>query len=401
MFLRLCQICKLGLALTICTMPLATTFPASAQQDLEQTRSGSNVQVLLVHGIWGSPATWATMAPKLEAAGYSVNIVDFKSSLHTEEGSIEAEAAVVGREIKSIETAHPGSTVYIVAHSMGGLAARWYLHDRNLWKLKNSDGHLISCVGKLIMLGTPNWGTDINLVNPVATVAVSDLLGGTDSITDWSAGLSDMYAEWMPPPTSTDGAYAYPTGYSAELFEWPSVAPSEFVSPITDLSIDLSEYIYSLYPSSALAEAIAEFNIAEPGRFATHSTYSGEADALLGPVYEPDVTAPVEGVNAIRVSPFLAALNGDTKPYAGVKVYLIAGDRPVLATFDHQKVVGPYPGTDTSDALVPVDSALGRNPIGDAKLFASAPVKVFPANHLALPSDTNVIDSVLTWLNEK
>jgi pimeloyl-ACP methyl ester carboxylesterase len=81
-------------------------------------------------------------------------------------GSVAQHATELRNIVNDILSGSPYDKVNIVAHSKGGLDARWYIANNNIDKVAN-----------LIMIGTPNSGT---------TAAFSDLTGcaafpGSDS----------------------------------------------------------------------------------------------------------------------------------------------------------------------------------------------------------------------------
>lgn len=100
------------------------------------------IAIVLVHGYFANRGCWAPMVPRLEEAGvgpvyapscrsHGASIEDFEEDLH-----------------RAIERVSQGRRVAIVAHSMGGLAARLYLARRGGDR-----------VAKLITIGSPHHGT--------------------------------------------------------------------------------------------------------------------------------------------------------------------------------------------------------------------------------------------------
>jgi len=70
-----------------------------------------------------------------------------------------------------INSRFPGEPVHLVAHSMGGLVARNFIRKQpKLWKSMRDAG--LSRGGRLVMLGTPNYGS----------YAIAQVLTGTDAL---------------------------------------------------------------------------------------------------------------------------------------------------------------------------------------------------------------------------
>ncbi len=131
--------------------------------------------VLLVHGIFGSANTWDTN--RITKAGFNVYVLDYNAPLrlfhngHTTNlplvpipslanGDIKAYSEVLLDALKQIQTENQGSQVDVIAHSMGGLIARWCINT-------NVCGRKIR---KLIMVGTPNHGSDLYVLKNIGSV---------------------------------------------------------------------------------------------------------------------------------------------------------------------------------------------------------------------------------------
>ncbi|MCD9145860.1 esterase/lipase family protein [Streptomyces albireticuli] len=109
--------------------------------------------VVFVHGHGAGPGVWGNLISDAQALGYkSEELLAFDYSKQTPgDTTIEAIAGGLGKYIRDNELASksPDGTIDIVAHSMGGLVARYYLkHDGGTSTTKH-----------LVTLGTPNHGT--------------------------------------------------------------------------------------------------------------------------------------------------------------------------------------------------------------------------------------------------
>jgi triacylglycerol lipase len=103
----------------------------------------SGTPVLLVHGYLCNRGVWRSLARWLEARGHCVYTVDLEPVF----GDIDAFADVVARRIDAI-VSPTGSTVRVIAASMGGLVMRAYLR-------KHGGGR----IAKLVTLGSPHHGS--------------------------------------------------------------------------------------------------------------------------------------------------------------------------------------------------------------------------------------------------
>jgi triacylglycerol esterase/lipase EstA (alpha/beta hydrolase family) len=116
-----------GLAVTVLGAAFAPAGVLGAEPD----------PVLLVHGYRGDPSTWADMIANFQANGRTAVAIDLPS-----EDNITNAA-----QIQAFIKAQGWSRVDIVAQSMGGLSARWYI--------KFLDATLVDAY---VSLGTPQYG---------------------------------------------------------------------------------------------------------------------------------------------------------------------------------------------------------------------------------------------------
>ena len=103
--------------------------------------------VLLVHGADASPAVFGDLERHLRMARFRIGTFAYPN-----DDAIDASGVQLARRLRQWHARNPTATVDIVAHSMGGLVARYMLETPGL-----DPGN----VGKLIMLGTPNQGSQL------------------------------------------------------------------------------------------------------------------------------------------------------------------------------------------------------------------------------------------------
>ena len=112
---------------------------------VDQATSGP---VLLVPGYGGSVASLASLADRLRSAGRDVTVVTLPDQAR---GDLTDQADVLGTAAEAARTRTGASSVDLVGYSAGGVVAR-------IWV---AQGGGASQVRRLIMLGTPNHGTDL------------------------------------------------------------------------------------------------------------------------------------------------------------------------------------------------------------------------------------------------
>jgi triacylglycerol esterase/lipase EstA (alpha/beta hydrolase family) len=112
--------------------------------------------VLLVHGYGCNSGYWAHLAPLLDREGISHAGID----LEPVAGSIDDYAPLIEARVRELCAATGAARIAIVAHSMGGLAARAWMR---------AYGRAGSArVARLITLGTPHHGTALARFGPGA-----------------------------------------------------------------------------------------------------------------------------------------------------------------------------------------------------------------------------------------
>lgn len=119
-------------------------------------RDSPRVPVLLVHGYGCNSGFWAHLEPLLDRERISHASID----LEPVAGSIDDYAPLIEARVRELCAATGAARIAIVAHSMGGLAARAWMRSYGCTR-----------VARLITLGTPHHGTVLANLGPGANAA--------------------------------------------------------------------------------------------------------------------------------------------------------------------------------------------------------------------------------------
>jgi triacylglycerol esterase/lipase EstA (alpha/beta hydrolase family) len=117
---------------------------------------GARVPALLVHGYGCNSGYWAHLEPLLDRARISHASID----LEPVAAGIDDYAPLIEARVRELCAATGAARIAIVAHSMGGLAARAWMR---------AYGH--ARAARLITLGTPHHGTALARFGPGANAA--------------------------------------------------------------------------------------------------------------------------------------------------------------------------------------------------------------------------------------
>jgi triacylglycerol lipase len=146
---------------------------------VDQARPGP---VLLVPGYGGSVSSLSALADRLRSGGRDVTVVTLPDQA---QGDLTIQADALGSAADTALARTGAASVDLVGYSAGGIVARLWL----------SEGGGASRARRLVMLGTPNHGTDLarlgSLVSGSCPVACQQL--ATDS-----AVLSRLDREGIP-----------------------------------------------------------------------------------------------------------------------------------------------------------------------------------------------------------
>tara|TARA_Y100001934_G_C12343531_1_gene771519 strand:+ start:439 stop:1713 length:1275 start_codon:yes stop_codon:yes gene_type:complete len=103
--------------------------------------------VLIIHGLESSPKELRPIQRCFEKSGIQTLIYEYPN-----DGSLAYAGDELANLLTKFQTKHPNIEITIAAHSMGGLVARYCLENPKLD---------VSNVVRLVLLGTPNRGSDL------------------------------------------------------------------------------------------------------------------------------------------------------------------------------------------------------------------------------------------------
>ncbi len=154
--------------------------------------------VVLVHGWFHNRTGMTLMARRLRAAGRSQV---FPVDLPTATSGVQKLAAILGAKVDRIRELTGATQVDLVAHSLGGLVARWWLHHMGgAATLRN-----------LVTLGSPHRGTAMAAFVPIGSgkaVAIgSDVVRGLDLPPPDGVRVTSIWSDMdylILPPDDTD-----------------------------------------------------------------------------------------------------------------------------------------------------------------------------------------------------
>ncbi len=165
---------------------LTTSFPDLANEAHSRfgvrrlaSPSAGRGEVLLLHGLDDPGLVWMNLAPVLAENGFGVLLLDYPN-----DQPVVDSARFLGQQLEAL-AAQSVRDIRIVAHSMGGLVSRELLTSPAL------RCEPPSCerprVRQLIMVGTPNQGSDLARVRELGEVReqVSRLFTGEVGWLDW------------------------------------------------------------------------------------------------------------------------------------------------------------------------------------------------------------------------
>ena len=140
--------------------------------------AGNRLPILFLHGYGCNRGIWRPAAHWFARRGHPVAAIDLRPL----GASIDDYAGAIQQAVDRLRADHGGRPVAIVAHSMGGLAARAWLRDCR--RQRRASG-----LAALVTLGTPHQGT------ATARLGLGDNARQMRRGSDWIRALADE-----PPP---------------------------------------------------------------------------------------------------------------------------------------------------------------------------------------------------------
>ncbi len=167
----------LGLFVAIAELPLFKPAPPGADR------------VVLLHGLGRTESAMLILENSLAAAGFEVHNIGYPSN-------DETPAQLVARVSDAIDRCctGDGATVHFVGHSLGGLLIRAYLA-----------AGLPENLGRVVLLGTPNHGSELADLDEGLPGTMLDLAGPTAQMLGTGP---DGFAASLPPPNYEVGVIA-------------------------------------------------------------------------------------------------------------------------------------------------------------------------------------------------
>lgn len=163
----------LVLSVALVSLMLLTTFSALHAAGNDPSPSNTDDPVLMIHGFADVSVTpwWNVLEGYLEDEGYT-NDQLYRLNLGevplTTVKSPRDYAEKVCSKVEDISVEHGGSSVDIIAHSMGGLDSRWCIEE-------NGGDYYVD---DLITIATPHQGTYVAILGAI-TPAGRDMIPGS------------------------------------------------------------------------------------------------------------------------------------------------------------------------------------------------------------------------------
>ncbi len=208
----------------------------------------SRLPVLLIHGYGANSGFWRYYSKRLAHAGISHQAIELEPVL----ASIDDYAMLIKLAVEALCKNSGKKEIIILAHSMGGLAARAYLR-----------GHGTDRTAKLIMLGTPHFGS--TLANYAMGVNASQMKRELLSDIDSDCGSA---ANWLQALAQTETPALRARCVSIYSRHDNIVAPqaSAHLPGSSNVSFDLIGHVELGFNAQVLQRVLKEITAARQSR---------------------------------------------------------------------------------------------------------------------------------------
>lgn len=176
------------LAITLAIVGLGAAWYMPRLPLFQPAKPGAE-QVVVLHGLGRSESAMLILENALAGAGFEVHNIGYPSNDETPD-------ALVTRISAAIEAccADNGRTLHLVGHSLGGLLIRAYLAKS-----------LPANLGRVVLLGTPNKGSELADVEDGLAGTMLELAGPTAQMLGTGP---ESFPASLPPPSYPVGVVA-------------------------------------------------------------------------------------------------------------------------------------------------------------------------------------------------
>lgn len=157
-------------------------------RDLPREKLLARKTVVLIHGLDDPGKVWMNLAPELAGADYNVLFMEYPNDQPVAESS-----RLFFEELRELRE-FGVNRIGIVAHSMGGLVSREMLTSQEFKYQKAVNNGLVPEVASLIMVGTPNHGSQMARFRWFGEVR-DHMTRLSNGQTNWLAALFDGAGE--------------------------------------------------------------------------------------------------------------------------------------------------------------------------------------------------------------
>ena len=163
-------------------------FSFEADQVLSREQFLDKKTIVLIHGLDDPGKVWMNLAPELAKENYNVLLMEYPNDQPVVESS-----QLFFKELQELK-AFGIDRISIVAHSMGGLVSREMLTSPELKYERSVSDNLVPEVISLIMVGTPNHGSQMARFRWFGEVR-DHLARMSKGYTNWQAAIFDGTGE--------------------------------------------------------------------------------------------------------------------------------------------------------------------------------------------------------------